>query len=62
MAFWKKSDDPWDRKPGKKTETAWWEQEPVGAGHPAGPFSGGYEIRPYNTFNMLFKIKGVLYA
>lgn len=27
MAFWKKSDDPWDRKPGKKTETAWWEQD-----------------------------------
>lgn len=46
MAFWKKSDDPWDRKPGKKTETAWWEQEPVGAGHPAGldtasPEAGG---------------------
>lgn len=31
MAFWKKSDDPWDRKPGKqkKAETAWWEQDPV---------------------------------
>ena len=25
MAFWKKSDDPWDRKPGK-SEQAWWEQ------------------------------------
>ena len=26
MAFWKKSDDPWDRKPGKqkKAETAWY--------------------------------------
>ena len=23
MAFWKKSDDPWDRKPEKKTGAAW---------------------------------------
>ena len=29
MAFWKKSDDPWDIDPEKrkKTETVWWEQE-----------------------------------
>ncbi|MBQ8852428.1 MAG: hypothetical protein IJZ66_08340 [Oscillibacter sp.] len=27
MAFWKKSDDPWDRKPGKQKETLWREQE-----------------------------------
>ena len=36
MAFWKKSDDPWDRKPEKRKETVWYEQdspeaEPVGA-------------------------------
>ena len=30
MAFWKKSDDPWDRKPGtRRAETAWWESEPT---------------------------------
>ena len=29
MAFWKKSDDPWDRKPQqrKQTETTWWEND-----------------------------------
>lgn len=28
MAFWKKSDDPWDRKPEKRETTAsWWEQD-----------------------------------
>jgi len=36
VAFWKKSDDPWDRKPEKRKETVWYEQdipeaEPVGA-------------------------------
>ena len=42
MAFWKKSDDPWDRKP-EKRETNWYENntapvadEPVGAGVPTG--------------------------
>lgn len=30
MAFWKKSDDPWDRKPEKKTQAAWWEQPAPG--------------------------------
>ena len=29
MAFWKKSSDPWDRKPEKKTQTSWWEQDTV---------------------------------
>ena len=27
MAFWKKSDDPWDRKPEKRKETVWYEQD-----------------------------------
>lgn len=27
MAFWKKSDDPWDRKPEKRQETTWYEQD-----------------------------------
>ncbi|MBQ2738756.1 MAG: hypothetical protein IJF36_00860 [Oscillibacter sp.] len=27
MAFWKKSDDPWDRKPEKRQEATWWEQD-----------------------------------
>ena len=36
MAFWRKSDDPWDRKPEKRQETTWYEQdtpetEPAGA-------------------------------
>ena len=29
MAFWKKSDDPWDQKPNKqKSSVAWWEDAP----------------------------------
>lgn len=33
MAFWKKSDDPWDRKPGKRT-TNWYENEMTSAETP----------------------------
>lgn len=29
MAFWKKSDDPWDRKPEKREETTWYEPPPA---------------------------------
>ena len=38
MAFWKKSDDPWDRKPGQQSVN-WYENdaEPVGADVPIGP-------------------------
>ena len=34
MAFWKKSDDPWDRKPGKQT-TNWYENETPAVENPA---------------------------
>ena len=38
MAYWKKSDDPWDRKPGQQSVN-WYENdaEPVGADVPIGP-------------------------
>lgn len=49
MAFWKKSDDPWDRKP-EKRQVNWYENEafsadtpPAGADVPIGPEAAGAE-------------------
>ena len=36
MAFWKKSDDPWDRKPGRQ-QTNWYENEPAAEPEPESP-------------------------
>ena len=41
MAFWKKSDDPWDNPPEKRKETAWYEQDA-----PATEDVGADPVRP----------------